>query len=129
MTLRITVTGAIAIIVFDVLAAFASARVGFAYEKAVSGSYIIQAVTGFIAGRAMRRATAGAVAAAGVGFVEATLGWALSTLVGPVVTSTVALTPVLIVVTVIVSVLLAAAVGWIGGFAGSRVAPSVAPAP
>ena len=79
---RIVVFGLIAVVAFDVLASLASRKLSFWYGYATIGSWLIYVTVGLLAGRvaSVRAATA---AGAAVGFVEATLGWAISWLIGP----------------------------------------------
>ena len=76
------VTGAVVIVVFDIVASFAAMRFGFHYGIAAPGSWLIYACVGFDIGR---RADIGMAAAgsAMVAFVEATIGWAASAAIGP----------------------------------------------
>jgi hypothetical protein len=76
------VTGAVVIVMFDIVASFAAARFGFHYGIAAPGSWLVYAVVGFDVGR---RADIGMAAAGSaiVAFVEATIGWAASAAIGP----------------------------------------------
>ena len=81
-TFRIALYGAAAITAFDVLASAASRALKFPYSYATVGSWLIYAIVAFVVGR--RAAIPAAIAATMlVGFVEATLGWWLSWLIGP----------------------------------------------
>jgi hypothetical protein len=83
--LEVAVLGCLAVIVFDLVASFASRHFGFAYARASIGSYVIYLAIGFFAARgAVANAVAVAAATAAVaGLVDASLGWAISWRIGP----------------------------------------------
>jgi hypothetical protein len=116
---RIACLAVSAILIFDLVASLASRTLGFRYAYATLGSWLIYAITGFVAARhggVAAAATAGAV----VGFAEATLGWAISWLIGP--GRLPSGTPSLgrIASTVLTVTLIGAAVSALGGVAGRR---------
>ena len=49
--LKVIVGGAVAVVAFDAVAAFASRQFGFAYANASAGSYLLYGVIGFLAAR------------------------------------------------------------------------------
>jgi hypothetical protein len=69
--------GALAVLIFDAAGSFASIRFGFTYPRLAPGSFLIYALVGMAAGRTGSLDAAVASGAA-VAFVEATLGWAIS---------------------------------------------------
>ncbi len=114
---KVVVFGAVAVIVFDVLASFASRRFGFNYADASVGSFFIYVGIGFLAGRAsplvpIRRA---ASAAAIAGILDTSVGWALSSVIGAGQVP-VGITFDLWLATAFFGTCLAALVGTIGGF-------------
>jgi hypothetical protein len=80
--MKIVVSGAIAIVVFDVLASLASRSLGFPYAYATVGSWMIYAVVGYALGR-IAPVTIATLGVGAVAFIEATLGWWLSWMIGP----------------------------------------------
>jgi hypothetical protein len=79
---KIVVVGVACVITFDVVAAYASMSIGFPYPYAVVGSWVIYATVGFLVGRvsSVPHAVAGV---ANVALAEGTIGWWLSSLIGP----------------------------------------------
>jgi hypothetical protein len=124
---RVIVWGAIAIIVFDAVAAAASRQFGFKYTAAAFGSYLLYAAVGYLASRAGTVSDAGAAGAA-MGMVDATLGWAVSWAIGPGRMPDGTLTVSRWVVTLVVVTIIAAICGALGGFAGRLACPPSAPA-
>jgi hypothetical protein len=128
---RVIVIGAAAVLVFDLVASLASRSLGFDYARASVGSYILYFGIGFFAARGATSApiTNAAVAAAIVGLVDASLGWAISRRIGPGrPAGSPQLTVRLWVTTAIIVIGLAAAVGAAGGFVGRRPPPAGAAA-
>jgi hypothetical protein len=82
VVVRLVSWGALAIVVFDLLASVASRTIGFRYGYTTVGSWLIYAAVGFMIGR---RADVGAAAlgVAIIAVVEATIGWAVSWAIGP----------------------------------------------
>jgi hypothetical protein len=79
---RVIWLGALVIVAFDIVASVASRTIGFPYSDAAVGSYVIYAVFGFAIGR--RAGVGGAsLGVAMIATVEATIGWALSWVIGP----------------------------------------------
>jgi hypothetical protein len=70
------------IILFDVFGALASKSLNFAYPNLVWGSWSIYLISGFI-GRKLYGFPSGILVGLIAGFVESTIGWALSTIIGP----------------------------------------------
>jgi hypothetical protein len=118
-TVRLACRGALSIVLFDLVASLASRVFGFPYGYATLGSLLIYASIGFVAARRVDVAAA-ATASAAVGFVEATLGWAISWLIGP--GRLPSGTPSLgrIANTVLIVTLIGAAIGALGGIIGQR---------
>jgi hypothetical protein len=112
-----TLLGALAVVVFDALGSYASVRFGFAYTKLSPGSSIIYGIVGFSAGRTGALHT-GAIAAAIVAAIEATVGWAISWYLGPGRLPVAQATPHRILSTVVT----VSAIGAICGSAGAFVA-------
>jgi hypothetical protein len=123
--------GCAAVVLFDAAASLAARRFDFAYPRASVGSYFIYLMIGFIAGRGAQRHRArfGAIAAAVAGFADASLGWAVSWMIGPGRSPTGTLSPVGWVLTAAVVVLFAAMIGYVGGVLGARSRPAASLAP
>jgi uncharacterized membrane protein YeaQ/YmgE (transglycosylase-associated protein family) len=123
--------GCVAVVLFDLAASLAARRFEFAYARASVGSYFIYLIIGFVAGRGARvhRARFGAIAAATAGFVDASVGWAVSWTLGPGRSPDGTLSPVRWVLTAALVVLFAAAIGYLGGVLGARSRPATSPAP
>lgn len=79
---RAIIGGAVAVLMFDAAAAWASLVFGFPYGSVAIGSWIIYAVVGFVAGR-YSGVLAALVAGVAVGLVDASAGWAISWMIGP----------------------------------------------
>jgi hypothetical protein len=114
---RLMLIGGSAIVVFDAAAAIASRQAGFLYTNASVGSYILYAVFGFLAARQAHLAFAAQVGAM-LGFVDATLGWAASSAIHPIVLSMPDLTfsrwafvAILVVLTSVLCALVGGAIG------------------
>ena len=79
---RVLLLGALAIVLYDAIAALGSTSLGFPYSRTAYGSYLLYTVIGFFATRT--GGTKGALAAGlTLGLVDATVGWAVSALIGP----------------------------------------------
>ena len=74
--------GAIAVVLFDAIAALASRSMGFAYTNASYGSFLIYAIAGFFGAKVASWKGAALVGLA-LGLVDATIGWAVSWVIGP----------------------------------------------
>ena len=116
---RIVMLGLLAIVTFDVLASVASRALNFWYPYATVGSWLIYATVGLLAGRATS-VSAAAVAGAAVGFVEATLGWGVSWLIGPGRVGADIPTVGAVALIIVVVTLVGAGIGALGGVAGRR---------
>jgi hypothetical protein len=79
---RLASWGALAIVVFDLLASVASRTIGFRYSYATVGSWLIYAAFGFMIGRRVNVGAA-SLGVAIIALVEATIGWAVSWAIGP----------------------------------------------
>jgi hypothetical protein len=81
-TVRGTLYGAVAVLALDTIGALASRTLGFEYAMLAPISFLLYAATGAYVGlteRVSRAVIAGAV----VGVIDATLGWAISWVIGP----------------------------------------------
>ena len=106
-----------AIVLFDAGASIASRQLGFPYTNAAVGSYILYAIGGFLAARQANLAFAAQVGAV-LGLVDATLGWVVSSAIGPNVPPMPRLTigtwlfvTIVVVVTSVVCALVGGAIG------------------
>lgn len=84
-TVRLIVAGAAAVVAFDALASAVSRATGISYTWASLGSWILYAGTGYLVARsapvsAVRMA---AIAGAVLGATDASIGWAISWMIGP----------------------------------------------
>ena len=115
----IVLFGLLATVTFDALASVASRALSFWYPYATIGSWPIYATVGLLAGRAAS-VRAAAVAGAAVGFVETTLRWAVSWLIGPGRVGADTLTVGAVAITIVLVTLVGAGIGALGGVAGRR---------
>ena len=81
--MRWVLVGCVGIVAFDALGATAAEQLDFPYQYLFAMSFAIYGTVGFLAARETGRAKAGGIAGATVAFVEATVGWAVSWLIGP----------------------------------------------
>lgn len=81
--LRVALIGAISVLAFDTLLSLASTALGFSYANGSFGSWLIYGAVGFFAARATGQIRHSAAAAALVGATDASLGWWISSLLGP----------------------------------------------
>ena len=128
---KVVALGAAAVVAFDLLASLASRQFGFAYARATIGSYLIYAAIGFFAARAPSSNPIGAaaIAAAIAGLVDASVGWAVSWVLGPGrLPEGTPLTVTRWLGVAIFVIALAAGVGALGGIAGRRSDSGVAAA-
>lgn len=107
------------ILLFDLAASLLSKALAMPYGAFSIGSFVIYFLVGLLVARATDLKM-GMVAAAETGLVEATLGWAISWLVGVGRLSSEELPPAAIVATVIGVILSAAVVGLIGALIGRK---------
>jgi hypothetical protein len=128
---RIVVIGAVAILAFDIVASFASRLTGFPYIYASVGSWLIYAGVGYFAAKVTGLVGRAALAAGMVGFVESTLGWGVSRVIGPVAPDPSPDLPLVVTlaVTSVLVVVIASAIGAVGGVVGKRQAGSESSAP
>ena len=79
---KVVIGGILAVLLFDVVGAFAAKSFGFAYALLIPGSLLIY---GSVAAMVARRRdwVVGLVAATLLAFTDVTLGWAVSWLIGP----------------------------------------------
>ena len=110
---RITLIGAVGVVLFDVAASFVSRWQGFDYGWAVIGSWLMYTGLGFAVVRAERSAS-GLRAGGVIGLVDATCGWGLSWVIGPGQVD--GASPGMVVVTVALVTLSAAILGAVGAF-------------
>lgn len=80
---RVLLVAAAVVLVFDTVAAVASATLGFSYASAAPGSWLIYAAAGFFGARAGGGVWMGVLAAAMTGLVDSTAGWLVSSAIGP----------------------------------------------
>jgi hypothetical protein len=122
--LRIVVIGAVSLLAFNVVAAFSSKFTGIPYSYAMIGSALIYLGVGYFAARATDSVGMAALAAGIVGLFEGTLGWRLSSMIGPVVPpEPLGDDPIrafALVVTVALVAAIAVAIGAVGGMIGRR---------
>ncbi|HEY7236307.1 MAG TPA: hypothetical protein VH539_19255 [Gemmatimonadaceae bacterium] len=127
---KVALIGATSIVAFDAAASLAARQLGFPYAWASVGSYLLLFTIGRFAARSAPTSpiAAAALAAAFGGLADASLGWAVSWMIGPGrLPSSISLSISGWIATAIFVVGVAAAVGAIGG-AIRRRAASVAPA-
>jgi hypothetical protein len=81
---EITSSGALAVVVFDAIAAFASQKMEVPYGWATVGSWILYAGFGYLAAHAIPGAPIQAALFTGIvlGLTDATAGWATSWMIG-----------------------------------------------
>jgi hypothetical protein len=107
--------GASATLVLDTVGSIASKRIGFSYPKLAPLSFAIYTVVGGLAARDGSISDA-VLAATIVGFIEATIGWRISWLIGPGRWKEVEPSPSRLAATILRVMLLAAVCGAVGGF-------------
>lgn len=119
---RITLLGAMVVVVFDVAASLVSRASGMPYQWASIGSLCLYGGAGFMLARATasRPIPGAAFGGAILGITDATLGWAASWILGPDRAESLTVTGW--VLTAVSVVALAAAVAAIGGAIGRRTA-------
>jgi len=112
---RVTLIGAVAIILFDALVAFVSVAMGISYAWGSLGSIVLYALVGYSAARTKPRTPLSAAALAGavVGLADASGGWAISWAIGPGVIP--GLTVVVWILTALFVVVLATGIATLGG--------------
>jgi hypothetical protein len=84
--MRWFIAGVVGILVFDAVMAWASLRFGFTYGEwlpGLIGAEAIVAAAAFMAAREQRSVRAGGLTGAGIGLVDAIVGWPLSGLIIP----------------------------------------------
>lgn len=111
---KIILTGCIVILAFDTIGSLASLALSFPYSSLAPVSFLIYAIVGFI-GTRYTNIKKGALAAGIVGLVEATLGWAISWIIGPGRLSEVPFWAIAVVFTVILVTITALIIGLLGG--------------
>lgn len=79
---RIIIIGGIGILAYRAIAASAAGALGFEYTRFIIGSYVICAITGYVAGK-RGPLWWGAVTGAAVAAVEVIAGWRLAAAVSP----------------------------------------------
>lgn len=105
--------GALAVLVFDTAASFASKGLGFPYGYASIGSVLIYAMVGYFAFRqgGLVRAVGAAIL---VELVDATLGWFISWQIGPGALPTDQVTPLIIAITIVTVLIFAVGCALVG---------------
>jgi hypothetical protein len=81
-TVRVVLTFAAIVVLFDAIGAFAARTLDFDYSVLSIGSWFIYAAAGFFAAERSRWVP-GILAGATTGLADATLGWWVSWLIGP----------------------------------------------
>jgi len=110
---KIVSLGALAVLLLDTVASFASKGLGFPYAYASIGSVLIYTLVGYFAFR--RCGLVRAVGAAGiVELVDATLGWFISWQIGPGPLPAEQLTTPIIATTIVTVLIFAAICALIG---------------
>lgn len=117
----ILVGGAVAVVAFDALGAAASRQLGFSYALLIPGSLLIY---GVVAALVARRGDwlLGLLAALAMAITDLTLGWAVSSLIGPGRPAS-GFTLVTILGAAMTAFVAAGLAGGIGAWLGSRRAP------
>ena len=80
--LRVALLGMIAVVVFDAIASLASLAIGFNYEYSAFGSMVLYCAFGYWASR-VRTILFALIVGALMGLGDASLGWAVSWILGP----------------------------------------------
>lgn len=102
---------------FDTLGSIASQNLGFPYYWLTVGSFLIYVGIGFSASKSnglMYAPLAGSI----MGFIDSTLGWYISWIIGPGRLAEMELTIFAVITGVIFVTLLGAVLGFIGGLIG-----------
>jgi hypothetical protein len=113
---KVFLLSAVSVIVFDTLGAIASRLLNFPYTSLILGSLLIYLASGFAAAK-YGTIRSSFLVGAGTGFVDATVGWAISWMIGPGQPTGGEYGSGAIVLTVIFVTLLAAVSGLFGGLA------------
>jgi hypothetical protein len=119
---RIIGLGAVAVLVFDTVASFASIALRFPYAYAWIGSCLIYATVGYVVFRRWNLVRA-IGAAMLIGLVDATLGWFVSWQIGPGALPAGQISTSILAITLVFVVIYAALCAGIGS-AVARVLPS-----
>lgn len=114
---RIAFLGMGAVIVFDAIASLASMSIGFDYMYSAFGSLLLYGAFGYWAGRVLTIPIATVVGAL-MGLTDASLGWAVSWILGPGRWEAGLLSPTTWVLTALQVVAVAALCGLLGGVLG-----------
>ncbi len=109
---RITLIGGVAVLVFDAASAIVSVLTGIDYAWFSIGSFMLYLCFSFLASRRSKWFF-GSATGAFLGVVDSTLGWAISSSIGPGKVADMHLG--LIVITIISVILVGAVLGLIGG--------------
>lgn len=115
--LLIILIGAFAVLAFDTFGSIASQNLGFPYYWLTVGSSLICVGIGLSASKSsgeMYAPLAGAI----MGFVDSTLGWYISWIIGPGRSPEMEFTIIAIISGIIFVTLLGAVLGFIGGLIG-----------
>ena len=127
-TMRAALLGAAAVTVFDAIAAAAARYFGFPYGNAALGSWLIYAAVGFAAVRLGAGIGGGVAAGALTALADATLGWAVSWVMGPGRPPGGALTPGMWAAAAASVIAMGAVVACLGATVGAFVRPRRTPA-
>ena len=79
---RVALLGMFAVVVFDAIASLASLAIGFNYEYSAFGSLLLYCVFGYWAS-SVRTILFASIVGALMGLTDASLGWAVSWILGP----------------------------------------------
>jgi len=116
-TTRLALGGAVAVVAFDAVAAWAASRFGFDDAMATAGSCLLYLVIGFAAARVGTLRSA-ALAGALAGLAGASAGWFIARRIGPERLAAADLSPGRWAVGVAAEVLLAVVIASVGGLGG-----------
>ena len=123
MILRYVVMGSVAVLVLDTLASFAARLLAFDYALLSSVSMILYGAIGFAAQKHLSLGSA-TVAAVGVGAVDATIGWLISSAILPPVPEVSLYPPIPTLAVIAFVVALAASCGFAGALLRRIIRPS-----
>ncbi len=114
--------GGAAVVALDILTSLASEAFGFSYGALWPLSLLIYGATAFVAAKLVARVGAGVVAGLSVAATEATLGWAISWLIGPGQPSPEDRAAGAVVAVALTVTATGAAIGLVAGLIGKRAA-------
>lgn len=126
--MRWVLIGGVAIVLFDVVSAFGSKVLEFGYGADPLGlilSLVITAIPAYLACRENGRIRTAVGVGAGVGLIDATIGWAAAWLIGPgaprdLEGASPPLVATTVLLTIVLVVLFDAAIGLVAGWLSVR---------